>query len=133
MRVELNIAPITSVDRAVHVKNRRNQSVLINALGVPEDVGFGFFDQPGRKQSQGLRRAIANPGPVVVPRAGLEGESRRVHKDERRLRLDGVADFAVTHRDLARADLFPPFPDHGLANDAEIPVRARRNSVSHRR
>ena len=91
LRVELDVAAVTPVDRAVHVEDRRNHAVLVDALRVPDDIGFGLFDEAGPQQGQRLRGAVANPGAVVIAGTGLEGVFRGIDEDERRLRLDRVA------------------------------------------
>src|ERR1700722_8961572 len=51
--VKLDIAPIAAVDCSVHIENGRREPVRLDALCVPEDVGFGFLDQARPQQSEG--------------------------------------------------------------------------------
>ena len=47
LRVELDVAAVALVYRAVHVEDRRNHAVLVDALRVPDDIGLGLFDEAG--------------------------------------------------------------------------------------
>ena len=131
--IEFNVAPITPVDAAVQVENRRNHSPFHICGGVPDDVGFGLFDLSRPRAGPRLARSHRKSRCDLIPRTGREGKSRGVNKDKRRLRLDGVADFAVAHRDFARPDLLSPKTSDGLANGAESPVRAWRHVFPHGR
>ena len=121
LRVEFDVAAVAAVDRAVDVENRRDEAMRVNAFGIPQDVVLGLVGKARPEQGEGLRGAVANPGAVVIARPGLEGESGGVDQNERRLRLDGVADFAIPYCDSARADLVAPPLDHSLADGAENP------------
>ena len=55
LRVELDVAAVAPVHRAVHVEDRRNHAVLVDALRVPDDIRLGLFDEACPQQSEGLR------------------------------------------------------------------------------
>src|SRR5208337_5176315 len=132
LSIEFDVAAITPVDRSVHVQDRRHQTVHINAFGIPDDVVLGLLGQTGPEKRERLGGAVANPDAVVVAGAGFEGGLRRIDEDQRRLRLERVADLLVADRDPSRPELFAPSPDDVVANGAESPVRVRRDAVPHR-
>ena len=50
LRVELDVAAVAPVDRAVHVEDRRDHAVVVDALRVPDDIGLGLFDEAAPQQ-----------------------------------------------------------------------------------
>ena len=124
LRIVLYIAAVTPVDRPVHVQDRRRQAIRIDALGVPDDIGLGVLDEASPQQREGLRGAVADPSAIVIARPGLEGVSRRIDEDERGLRLDRVADFAIADLILRGPILSRQQADDLVAKRVEIHVRA---------